>query len=245
MKLLIVDDEPLARQELERLLGRYDDISSLKQAANGKEALDILQQESVDTVFVDIRMPEMDGIELVASAGNKSLFVFCTAYSQHALEAFDLNAFDYLLKPVNPSRLDQVIAKVRLALADKSYHGQQEKAASIEQLPESHGFLLKFGHDYRIVRLQDVQRFEAVGNHVAVHLESEKSFIQSSLSRLEAKLDSNVFFKASRSDIVRVDAIAQVEEGMSTGSLLLILKNGQEIEVSRRQVQALKKQFSL
>ena len=106
MKLLIVDDEPLARQELERLLGRYDDISSLKQAANGKEALEILQQESFDTVFVDIRMPEMDGIELVASAGNKSLFVFCTAYSQHALEAFDLNAFDYLLKPVNPSRLD-------------------------------------------------------------------------------------------------------------------------------------------
>ena len=95
------------------------------------------------------------------------------------------------------------------------------------------------------MRLQDVQRFEAVGNHVAVHLESEKSFIQSSLSRLEAKLDSNVFFKASRSDIVRVDAIAQVEEGMSTGSLMLILKNGQEIEVSRRQVQALKKQFSL
>lgn len=245
MNILIVDDEPLARQELIRLLGRYDEIASIEQASDGQIALNLLKETVFDLVFVDIRMPEMDGIELVASAGNKSLFVFCTAYSQHALEAFDLNAFDYLLKPVNPNRLDQVFEKVKLALADKSYHGHKDKAGETEVLAENHGFLLKFGHDYRIVRLQDVQRFEAVGNHVAVYLDNEKSFIQSSLSRLEAKLDDKVFFKASRSDVVRIDSIAQLEDGINSGGLCLVLNNGQEIEVSRRQAQLLKKTFSL
>ncbi|MBB6520623.1 LytR/AlgR family response regulator transcription factor [Pseudoteredinibacter isoporae] len=247
MNVLIVDDEPLARQEIRRLLGRYSQLDSISEAADGAEALALLQEQEFQVVFVDIRMPEMDGIELVASAGNRSLFVFCTAYSQHALEAFDLNAFDYLLKPVNPNRLDQVMAKVDLALSGKSYHGQQEqeKASTADILPENHGFLLKFGHDYRIVRLQDVLRFEALGNHVVVHLEKEKSYIQSSLSRLEAKLDDSHFLKASRSDVVRIDAICKVEEGMNPGSLMVQLSNGQSVDVSRRQAQYLKKQFSI
>lgn len=245
MNILIVDDEPLARQEIRRLLGRYSQIESIAEAVDGLEALALVQEEEFHLVFVDIRMPEMDGIELVSSVGNRSLFVFCTAYSQHALEAFDLNAFDYLLKPVNPNRLDHVMAKVELALSGKSYHGQQEKEIASEILPENHGFLLKFGHDYRIVRLQDVLRFEALGNHVVVHLEKEKSYIQSSLSRLEAKLDESHFFKASRSDVVRIDAICKVEEGMNPGSLLVQLSNGQSVDVSRRQAQYLKKQFSI
>lgn len=245
ISVLIVDDEPLARQELRRLFCRYSSIGEVNEAQDGIEALELINQKHFDMVFVDIRMPGMDGIELASSIGNTSLFVFCTAYSQHALEAFDLNAFDYLLKPVNPNRLDQVIAKAELALANQSYHGVADNKVEKSILAENHGFLLKFGHDYKIIRLDEVQRFEAVGNHVAVHLDGAKSFIQSSLSRLESRLNESVFFKASRSDVVKIDAIVSIEDGMAAGTLELTLKNGQQLTISRRQAQNLKKIFSL
>ncbi|ACA89095.1 LytR/AlgR family response regulator transcription factor [Shewanella woodyi] len=242
LKVLIVDDEYLARLELTRLLSKYVDIEIVGEAEDGHQALELLKKTSVDLAFVDIQMPEMDGLEFAKQAESQQFqLVFCTAFSEHAVDAFELNAFDYIVKPIMPERLEAVLNKVRLI---QETHDETEQD-DIQCLPDNHGLLLKFGSDYKIVRINEICRFESLGNHVAVYSDSGKSYLHISLSKVEKKLDPAVFFKASRSDIVRVDQIDKIEEGMASGSLQVHMNNGQEIDVSRRQVQLLRKIFSI
>lgn len=241
LKVLIVDDERLARMELERMLRKFDDIVIAAQAANGNEALAALQVHPVDLVFVDIKMPELDGLAFARAVDPKVHFVFCTAYSEHAVQAYELNAFDYIVKPVAPARLEAVINKARLT------HGVQpaQRQPQPDYLPDDHGLLLKFGHDFNIVRLAEISRFESIGNHVAVYSLAGKSYIHASLSKVESRLNPSAYFKASRSDIVRINSISRIEEGMAAGTFSLFLKDGSVIEVSRRQAQQLRKVFSI
>lgn len=242
LKVLIVDDEYLARIELTRLLSKHADIEIVGEAEEGYQALEILKKTAVDLVFVDIQMPEMDGLEFAKQAQSQQFqLVFCTAFSEHAVDAFELNAFDYIVKPIMPDRLEAVLNKVRLLL---EAHNDTE-SDDTQFLPDNHGLLLKFGSDYKIVRINEIFRFESLGNHVAVYSDSGKSYLHISLSKVEKRLDPTLFFKASRSDIVRVDQIEKIEEGMASGSLQVHMCNGQEIDVSRRQVQLLRKVFSI
>ena len=254
IKILIVDDERLARVELKRLLGKIADVEVVAEAKNAHQAIEILQEQTIDLAFLDIQMPEISGLDLAENmaqnmaentTGNKTmpLFVFCTAFSEHALDAFSLNAADYIVKPVNPERLSQTIERVKALLKQTEQQPAAQPLSSY--LPDSHGLLLKFGQSSRIVRLHEVERFESVGNHCAVYTTVGKSFVHASLTKVEARLDPNIFFKASRSDIIRVDNIKQIEPGMSAGSLVAIMTSGSEIEVSRRQASALKQVFNV
>jgi two-component system LytT family response regulator len=242
IRVLVVDDEKLARLELKRLLSAFDDVEVVGEARDGKEALAMLRQAEIDLAFVDIQMPGgMDGLDVVG-AGNESVnYVFCTAFGEHAAHAFELSAFDYIVKPIAPERLAGVIDKAR-----------QHKEASADQesevpdcLPDSHGLLLKFGADYKIVRLGQIFRFQSVGNHVSVFSDVGHSFIHASLSKVETRLDPSRFFKASRSDIIRIDRIDRIEEGMAAGTLDVIMRSGDELTVSRRQAHQLRKLFSI
>lgn len=233
-RTLIVDDERLARNELKRLLSPYPQCQVIGEAANAHEAMHILTEQPVDLVFLDIQMPEITGLELATQISSEVQFVFCTAFNSFALDAFSLNAVDYLLKPVSSERLASTIQRLR----------PPQEVNRPAYLPDQHGLLLKFGDINRIVRLHEICRFESIGNHAAVYSPYGKSFIHSSLAKIEQKLNPAHFFKASRADIIRIDAIAHIEPTVQGGSLLAILKDKQEVDVSRRQAKALKNRFS-
>lgn len=240
-KTLIVDDERLARSELKRLLQAHPNIEIVAEADSADSARDILAaQPEISLVFLDIQMPGSSGLELAAELRPNLFFVFCTAFDSYALDAFALNALDYLVKPIVPQRLAQSLSRLPAAPAGNAVISEQH---SQNYLPDNHGLLLKFGENSRIVRLSDICRFESIGNHSAVYTPYGKSFVLSSLSRIEQRLDPQQFFKASRADIIRISAITALEPGLAAGSMLAILQDGQQIDVSRRQVQQLKTLF--
>ncbi|MDP2560492.1 LytTR family DNA-binding domain-containing protein [Psychrobium sp. 1_MG-2023] len=244
IKVLIVDDERLARVELKRLLSTCEGVEVIAEAKNGQQAIDLLQQHSIDLVFLDIQMPEMTGLELAQYIDSNIQFIFCTAFNQHAVDAFELNAADYIVKPINRERLQQSLTRVQQTALIATTVEQPEKEL-ISYLPDNHGLLLKFGDSSKIIRLQEVERFESVGNHVAVFTEQGKSYIHSSLTKVEKRLDPALFFKASRGEVIRIDSIAKIEDGLATGSLLAIMTSGHQVDVSRRQAQALKQLFNV
>jgi len=247
IRTLIVDDERLARAELKRLLSVHPDIQIVGEAASAAEARELLETEEVDLVFLDIQMPEVSGLELAASLSSSLQFVFCTAFNSFALDAFALNALDYLVKPLDPARLAKTLQRYRPLKQSEPPEPVQTPATATpfpeNFLPDQHGLLLKFGELNRIVRLYEISRFESIGNHTAVYSSFGKTYLHSSLSKIESRLDPQFFFKASRADIVRLDAIKQLEPGIGSGTMLAILKDGSEIEVSRRQMQSLKQTF--
>ncbi len=239
IKTLIVDDERLARAELKRLLSQHSQIDVVAEAASVAEARIVLEQSAIDLIFLDIQMPEISGLEFAAELHPQLQFVFCTAFNSYALDAFALNALDYLVKPLDPQRLANTLQRVK-----QRTEQDQSADGSTNYLPEQHGLLLKFGEVNRIVRLCEISRFESIGNHSAVYTPYGKSFLLSSLSRIESRLDPQYFFKSSRADIIRIDHISQLEPGMAAGTMLAVLNDGSEIEVSRRQLQTLKQRFS-
>ena len=244
---LIVDDERLARTELKRLLSQHAQIKVVAEAASVAEARIVLQQSAIDLIFLDIQMPEVSGLEFAAELDPKLQFVFCTAFNSYALDAFALNALDYLVKPLDPQRLANTLQRVKQRTEPtQNAEGDADDNSdhSANYLPEQHGLLLKFGELNRIVRLCEISRFESIGNHSAVYTPYGKSFLLSSLSRIESRLDPQYFFKSSRADIIRIDQISQLEPGMAAGTMLAVLKDGSEVEVSRRQLQTLKQRFS-
>lgn len=253
-KTLIVDDERLARAELKRLLAAHPQIEIVAEADSAQSAKAVLQQQpDIALVFLDIQMPGCTGLELAAGLSPDLFFVFCTAFDSYALDAFELNALDYLVKPVSPQRLAASLQRLPAALPQQP-HDQADPQAepsdsedspytAANYLSEQHGILLKFGEQSRIVRLGEICRFESIGNHTAVYTPYGKSYVLSSLSRIEQRLDPALFFKTSRADIIRLSALEHLEPGMAAGSMLAQLQDGQQVEVSRRQVQQLKLLF--
>jgi two-component system LytT family response regulator len=237
---LIVDDERLARAELKRLLQAYPQINVVAEAANAEAALVKLRERNITLVFLDIQMPGMSGVELVEEISTDIQFVFCTAFDQFAADAFTLNATDYLVKPVSPERLAACVRKIE-EFANRKV---SPTAGKSEYLPDSHGVLLKYGEVNKVVRLHDIERLESIGNHTAVYTLHGKAYVHSSLSRIENKLDPQYFFKANRGEILRIDCIDRIEPGVKTGSSVAMLRSGQEVDISRRQVQQLKQVFS-
>ena len=233
IKVLIIDDEPLARAELQRLLKKHKQIEVLGEAQNIIEGKALIDDLAPDAIFLDIEMPGGTGLELAEQLKGEIPIVFCTAYNEFAVDAFSLNAVDYLLKPAAPARLDKAIEKLTSLLSE----------TESTQLEDDFKLMVKFADKMKIILLRDILRFESVGNHAAIYTEFGKSYIHSSLSKIEAKLDPSVYLRASRSEIIRLDAVVHLEESINYG-LTATLSNGSEVDISRRQASALKKQMS-
>lgn len=227
IRVLIVDDERLARAELRRLLAEHPQVEVVGEAENADKALQAIKALRPDLALLDIQMPGMDGIRLAGEICDQTQFIFCTAYDSFAIDAFGLNALDYLLKPVAPERLSKALQRVQLA------------SQQVNHLPMDHGVLLKFGESARVVRLHEIDRFHAVGNHAQVFTPYGKSFVLSSLTRIEQRLDPGYFFRTSRSDIVRLGAIVSFEPDVGSALVARLVDNS-EVGVSRRQSQLLK-----
>lgn len=228
MKALIIDDERLARLELRRLLATHPEVEIAGEARSGTEAREMIANLTPDLIFLDIQMPGMTGFELLESLEDVPQVIFTTAYDQYAIRAFEVNALDYLLKPIAPERLAAALARV---------HPRAE-TARLEQV------FVRDGERCWIVRLPDILLLESEGNYARLYFGSERPLIRRSLNALEAQLDPAMFFRADRRRIVNLKWIEKVDVGIS-GGLLLTLRDGRTVEMSRRQSARLREAMSL
>lgn len=237
MKAIIIDDERLARQELKNLLAEHKDIEIVAECADAMIAKEKINELKPDIIFCDIHMPGKSGLELVEEISGTIDVVFVTAFDEHAIKAFELNAFDYLLKPVQAERLSETIKK--LSIKDSA-----NKPENNSPLTEKDMVFIKDGDKCWFVRLSDIRLFESEGNYVRVYFENFKPLILRSLNSLETRLNEKQFFRASRKHMINLSYIASIETWFNCG-LNVKLKDGKEIEISRRQAVKLKDMMSL
>ena len=228
MTALIVDDERLARLELRRLLAAHPEVEIVGEARNAEEALELAANLAPDVLFLDIQMPGMTGFDLLERLEDVPQVIFTTAYDAYALKAFEVNALDYVLKPVAPARLAAALAKVRMA-------PRQDRLERV---------FVRDGDRCWIVRLPDIFLLESEGNYTRVHFASERPLIRRSLNALEEQLDPAMFFRAGRKEILNLKWIEKVEIGVG-GGLVVVLRGGPTVELSRRQSVRLREILSL
>ncbi|HEV3251091.1 MAG TPA: LytTR family transcriptional regulator DNA-binding domain-containing protein [Puia sp.] len=243
IRAVIIDDERLARNELKKLLLEFPEIEVIAEAANANEGIEKIDSLNPDLIFLDIQMPGKTGFDMLAELDKAPDVIFTTAYDDHALKAFEVNALDYLLKPVEPKRLADAIQKLHLE-EDKDQIGDDEIAVNRSLLHEHDQVFVKDGERCWFVKLSDIRLFESVGNYAKVYFGSNKPLILKSLNALEERLDEKVFFRANRKHIVNLRLIEKIEPYFN-GGLLLELKGGEKIEVSRRQTVKFKEMMSL
>lgn len=235
MKVIIVDDERLARKELQSLLVKYPHVEVLSECENVKSATADIERLKPDLVFLDINMPEKDGFALLEELDYIPEIVFVTAYDEYAIKAFEVNALDYLLKPIQPERLEEALNKYS---SSESVNNSEQKLGLNDQV------FVKDGDRCWFVKLSDVPMFESEGNYVRVYFDNNKPLILKSLNNLANKLDENVFFRANRKFIINLNWIDTVENWFN-GGLMVKLKTGAKVEISRRQASRLKDMKSL
>lgn len=240
MRALIVDDERLARKELIKLLEDHPMIEVVGEAMNAEEANQMVNDLNPDLLFLDIQMPGKTGFQLLEELDFVPLVVFTTAYDEFALKAFEVNALDYLLKPIQPERLAETVSK----LVDKEraktavVRGPEKKLGLQDQV------FVKDGDRCWFVSLSNVRLFESDGNYIKVYFDANRPMIHKSLNALDEKLDERAFFRASRKHIVNLSWVEGIEPWFN-GGLMVRLRGGDKVEVSRRQAAKFKDMMSL
>jgi two-component system LytT family response regulator len=222
MRALIVDDEPPARRELHRLLAAFPWIEIAGEASNIDEAQARIEALSPQLLFLDIQMPGGHGFDLLARLDHAPRVIFTTAHDEHALRAFEVNALDYLLKPIDPARLAEAIARARTSAVE------QAPTATLEQI------FVKDGARCWFVPLREVRLLASEGNCVRLSWGAQRPLLGRALASLEKRLDPQRFFRANRQQIINTEFIESVELGVG-GTLHVQLRDGPEVEVSRRQ----------
>ncbi|MFT5336117.1 MAG: two-component system LytT family response regulator [Sphingobacteriales bacterium] len=230
MRTLIIDDERLARKELQSLLKDFAHIEVIGECSNAEEAKKKIEQLHPELIFLDIQMPGKTGFELLEDLEYMPKVIFCTAYDEFAIKAFEVNALDYLVKPVEVARLEQTIKK----LVDDEEQGEGPTRELYEKLEEDDQIFLKDGEKCWFVQLKDVKLFESEGNYVRVFFKDQKPLILKSLNNLETRLDGKVFFRANRKHLINLKWVVNIESWFN-GGLQVELKDGEKIEISRRQ----------
>jgi len=240
IKAIIIDDERLARNELKKLLLEHPEVTIIEEAAKATEGIEKIESFNPDLIFLDIQMPGKTGFDLLSELERAPKVIFTTAYDEYAFKAFEVNALDYLLKPIEPKRLSDAIHKVQAELA-KEQLGLQ--GANKGPLTDMDQVFVKDGERCWFVKLSEVRLFESVGNYAKVFFGTNKPLVLKSLNALEERLDERIFFRANRKHIINVKWIEKIEPYFN-GGLLVELKGGEKIEVSRRQTVKFKEMMS-
>ena len=240
MKALIVDDERLARKELMNLLGNHSQIQVIGEAVNADDAFEKINQLKPDLLFLDIQMPGKTGFDLLEMLETVPKVIFTTAYDEYALKAFEVNALDYLLKPVQPERLSDALGK----LHEEKEEVKPREDDSARQLNENDQVFVKDGDRCWFVKLADVRLFESDGNYIKVYFDEVRPMIHKSLNALDERLDDRSFFRASRKHIINLGWVDSIEPWFN-GGLMVKLRGGEQVEVSRRQAARFKEMMSL
>jgi len=231
MKALIIDDERLARIELRRLLEKHPEVEIAGEARDAETALAQIGSLAPELLFLDIQMPGANGFELLEQLDRVPLVIFTTAYDEYALKAFEVNALDYLLKPVAPERLSAALAKLGAIKPRAAVAGDQQ-------------IFVKDGERCWFVALRDIVLLESEGNYTRLYFGGQKPLVLRSLNYLEDRLDPALFFRASRKHILNLKFIEAID-AWANGGFLVRLKGSFEVEMSRRQAQKFKDVMSL
>ena len=240
---IIIDDERLARNELKKMLVLHPEIEVIGEAANADEGLNLINELNPDLILLDVQMPVKTGFDLLQELEKLPAVIFTTAYDEYAIRAFEVNALDYLLKPIDPKRLSDAVQKF-LAIDEKETMFSENRSELRLSLSESDQVFVKDGEKCWFVKLAEIRLFESVGNYARVFFGTNKPLILKSLNSLEERLDPRTFFRANRKHIVNLRMIERVEPFFN-GGLLLEIKGGEKIEVSRRQAVRFKEMMSL
>jgi len=242
MKALIIDDERLARNELRRLLENFPKVEIVGEAANADEAIKLIEDLQPDLLFLDIQMPGKNGFELLESLDDAHPeVIFTTAYDDYAIKAFEYNALDYLLKPIDLQRLSEAVQRV----FDEFDKKREAQTTERKVLGENDQVFIKDGEKCWFVKLGKVRLFESMGNYVRLHFDDQKPLVLKSLNALEERLDGQAFFRANRKHIINLQFIEKIEPWFSGGLLVTLRGNGEKIEISRRQAIRFKEMLSL
>ncbi|MDA6072682.1 LytTR family DNA-binding domain-containing protein [Flavobacterium sp. AC] len=226
IKVVIVDDERLSREELKRALKPYDDFILIGEAENADDAKDLIESEMPDLLFLDIKMPEKSGFDLLESLNNVPAVLFITAYDQYAVQAFEVNALDYLMKPVREERFAKAIEKIRDTFKLKSALNNIET--------EDRKIFIKDGEKRFFIRLDEIYLIESLENYTRLFFQNKKALQRRSLRQWEEILDENTFFRINRAEIINMNFIQEVNI-TSAGRMEVKLKTGELLEVSNRQ----------
>ncbi|KAB7530344.1 response regulator [Flagellimonas olearia] len=236
-KTLIVDDERLAREEVKRALKAYPEFCIVGEANNVEMAIGQIKAEQPDLLFLDIHMPGKSGFDLLDELESVPEVIFTTAYDQYAVKAFEVNALDYLVKPIREERFSKAIEKVKMELENK-VGKQQAPLASHQKI------FVKDGEKVHFILLGNISLIESMDNYAQLHFDNNKIMIKRSLNLLEKKLDPIVFFRANRSQIINTQHIKEIQPDFNN-RLRVVLTSGKTIKVSGRQSVLFKKLKSL
>lgn len=226
LKAIIVDDERLARDEIKRHLQDYTDFEILGEAANADEAEKIIRLVNPDVIFLDVQMPGRSGFDLLEGLDAVPEIIFTTAFDKYAVKAFEINAIDYLVKPVREERFAKAVEKIRNKFFNSS--------ASEKTIPVKHSFFVKEGERYYFIKMSDISLIESSGNYARLHFLGKKVHIKRSLNQLEKTLDPLLFFRINRTEIINTNFIIQVKP-LPNGRLTISLQTGKPLTASARQ----------
>jgi len=241
LRVLIVDDEPIARRGLHRLLSQEPDIEVVAECEDGAAAIAAIGALAPDLVFLDVQMPELDGFAVIEAIGGHRMpaVVFVTAFDHHAVRAFDAQALDYVLKPVDPERFRRALQRARSQLAhpDGSFVRRVSEALKLidrGEVPQYPARLaIRSEGRVRLIDIADVERIVAAGNYAEIHAGGKLHLLRETMTRLEARLDPQRFVRVSRAAIVSIAQIREVQP-MFNGDFVVLLKNGTQVNGSRR-----------
>ena len=255
INVLIVDDEPLARRRIARLLRSEPDVDIVAECGSGREAVDSLKKDDVDLVFLDVQMPDLDGFDVVAEVGADRMptVIFVTAYNEYALKAFEVHAIDYLLKPVEAERFKKAFDRAREHIGRKgeAQSGRRLKALLSQLLSEERiadvapgeaiaahptryidRIMVKTDGRVLFVRVNDVDWFEASGNYIRLHAQKQTYMIRETMNALEAQLNPAQFARIHRATIVNLDRIRELQPWFA-GDYVVILHDGAQLKLTR------------
>ena len=242
-KTLLIDDERLAREELKSLLKEYHEIEIIDEAKNGEEGIQKIKELKPDLIFLDINMPGINGFDMIKQLEEIPRVIFVTAYDEYALKAFEVNALDYILKPVDPESLREAIQK--LTTEDDFVSSQQTIISRKERvLSVNDRVFIKDGEKCWFVELSKVRMLESDGNYVKVYFDNFRPLILRSLNSFEDRLDPEQFFRANRKYIINLQWVSSIENWFN-GGLQVELREGEKVEISRRQAIRFKEMMSL
>ncbi|HWX33711.1 MAG TPA: LytTR family DNA-binding domain-containing protein [Steroidobacteraceae bacterium] len=240
IRVLVADDEAPARQRLIDLLEKDPQVGAVLEAANGKAAVEIIGREALDLAFLDVQMPELDGLQVIETVGAAAmpLTVFVTAYDQHAIRAFEANALDYLLKPFSDERWESALARAKTRLDER--HLREFGRSVLHMLAERSEpgrryidrLVVKGNGTTRFIRVTDIDWIEGAGVYVNLHVAGKELLYRSALNELAGHLDPLRFIRVHRSAIVNIDSILQLQP-ISHGEFEIVLKDGHRSRVSR------------
>lgn len=242
IRVLIVDDEPVARRGLRNQLRKAGDVQVIGEAGNGRDAVETIIQTQPDLVFLDVQMPLLDGFRVVETLAEGNLppaIVFVTAFDEHAIRAFEINALDYLLKPVDPKRLQKTLQRAREQIRNTRNGDRDEKLFALLRDLQSRKteylqrFVVKKAGRIIFLDAGEIEWLSSDGNYVQLHSKGKAHLLRETMDGLECKLDPHEFIRIRRSTIVRTETVKELQP-LFNGEYALILKDGTQLQSSRR-----------